>query len=68
MIGAVVSEYFGGPRQVLGFRILDWSSTFDYAEAWSGILVASVIGIAFYLVVSAVERAVMPWHVSFRDK
>ena len=36
-------------------------------EAWSAILMASLLGIIFYLVIIAAERLVMPWHVSFRD-
>jgi NitT/TauT family transport system permease protein len=68
MIGAIVGEYFGGSTAGLGYRIRDDSSLFRYAEAWSAILIASLFGILFYLVVSAVERALMSWHVSFREK
>lgn len=68
MIGAIVSEYFGGSTAGLGFRIRDDAGLFKYPEAWSAILVAALFGILFYLVVSAVERAFMSWHVSFREK
>ena len=68
MIGAIVSEYFGGSTAGLGYRIRDDAGLFKYPEAWSAIFVASLYGILFYLVVSAVERAAMPWHVSFREK
>jgi NitT/TauT family transport system permease protein len=68
MIGAIVSEYFGGSTAGLGWRIRDDAGLFKYPEAWSAIVVASAFGILFYAVVSAVERAVMPWHVSFREK
>lgn len=68
MIGAIVSEYFGGATTGLGFRIRDDAGLFKYPEAWSAILIAALFGILFYLVVSAVERALMAWHVSFRDK
>ncbi|MFQ3568432.1 MAG: ABC transporter permease [Aggregatilineales bacterium] len=68
MIGAIVSEYFGGSTAGLGFRIRDDAGLFRYAEAWSAILVASLFGILFYLAVSAVERAMLSWHVSFREK
>ncbi|NWF69400.1 MAG: ABC transporter permease [Chloroflexi bacterium] len=68
MIGAIVSEYFGGTTQGLGYRIREDAALFDYPEAWAAIIVASVLGILFYALVSAVERAVMPWHVSFRDE
>jgi NitT/TauT family transport system permease protein len=68
MIGAVVSEYFGGSRQGLGYQIRDYAALFQYPEAWSAIIVASLFGILFYLLVSIVERAIMPWHVSFREE
>ncbi|MCA9902370.1 MAG: ABC transporter permease [Anaerolineae bacterium] len=68
MIGAIVSEYFGGSTAGLGFRIRDDAGLFKYPEAWSAIVMASVFGILFYLAVSAVERALMHWHISFREK
>lgn len=67
MIGSIVSEYFGGSTAGLGYRIRDDAGLFKYPEAWSAILVASLFGILFYLVVSAVERALLSWHVSFRE-
>lgn len=67
VIGAVVAEFFGGPRATLGVFITQVASSFDFARAWTGIIMASLIGIGFYLLVLFVERRVMPWHVSFRD-
>ena len=66
-IGAVVAEFFGGPRATLGVFITQEAAGFDFARAWTGIIMASLIGISFYLVVLLVERWVMPWHVSFRE-
>jgi NitT/TauT family transport system permease protein len=68
MIGAIVSEYFGGSTQGLGYRIREDAALFKYPESWAAIIMASLLGILFYLLVSAVERAVMPWHISFRDE
>ncbi|MCC6616272.1 MAG: ABC transporter permease [Anaerolineae bacterium] len=68
MIGAIVSEYFGGSTAGLGFRIRDDAGLFKYPEAWSAIVMASLFGILFYLAVSAVERSLMHWHISFREK
>ncbi len=67
VIGAVVAEFFGGPRATLGVFITQVASSFDFARAWTGIIMASLIGIGFYLLVLFVERRLMPWHVSFRD-
>ncbi len=66
VIGAVVAEFFGGPRATLGVYITQEAAGFNFARAWTGIIMASLIGISFYLVVLLVERWVMPWHVSFR--
>jgi NitT/TauT family transport system permease protein len=66
VIGAIVAEFFGGPRATLGVLITQEASAFDFDRAWAAILVASIIGVSFYLIVLFVERRVMPWHVSFR--
>ena len=66
LIGAVVAEFFGGPRATLGVYITQEASAFDFAKAWTAIMMASIIGITFYLVVLFAERRFMPWHVSLR--
>ncbi|MCE2472238.1 MAG: ABC transporter permease [Anaerolineae bacterium] len=66
LIGAVVAEFFGGPRATLGVYITQEASAFDFAKAWTAIMMASIIGITFYLLVLYLERRLMPWHVSFR--
>lgn len=66
VIAAIVAEYFGGSLDVLGQYILNKASLFVYPDAWAGILVASIIGVALYVSVLLAERVVMPWHVSFR--
>jgi NitT/TauT family transport system permease protein len=66
VIGAIVSEYFGGSREALGVYISQQAALFHFAEAWSAIIVACFMGIAFYLVILAAERLVMPWHASVR--
>ena len=66
MIGAVVSEYFGGNRSALGIFITQEAAQFRFANAWAAIIVASIVGIAFYVVVLLVERLAIPWHSSMR--
>lgn len=66
IIAAIVAEYFGGPQDVLGQYILTKASLLQFPEAWAGILVASILGIGLYLIVLALERWAMPWHLSFR--
>lgn len=66
IIAAIIAEYFGGSQDVLGQYILTKASLFVYADAWAGIVVASILGVALYALVLVTERLVMPWHVSFR--
>jgi NitT/TauT family transport system permease protein len=66
MIGAIVGEYFGGPRIALGVFITQEAALFRFASAWSAIIIACIIGIVFYLIILLFERLAMPWHVSFR--
>lgn len=67
MIGAVVSEYFGGPRAALGVFITQEAAMFRFDNAWAAIVIACVLGVSFYLFILFVERLAMPWHVSFRS-
>lgn len=67
LIGAVVAEFFGGPRATLGVFITQEASAFDFARAWTAIVMASLIGISFYVVVLIAERLVMPWYSQQRD-
>ena len=67
VIGAVVSEFFGGPRATLGVYITQEASGFNFASAWSAILMASLIGITFYVVVLLLERWLMPWQQSLSE-
>jgi NitT/TauT family transport system permease protein len=61
MIGAVVSEFFGGPVKSLGVYIKSTASLFQTRQAWSAILVACALGLVFYFAVALVERLAMPW-------
>jgi NitT/TauT family transport system permease protein len=66
MIGAIVGEFFGGPYNSLGQYITQKASLFDFPETWAAIIIGSLLGIAFYLVIVLIERLAMPWHVSLR--
>jgi NitT/TauT family transport system permease protein len=64
VIGAVVGEYFGGPRTALGVYISGEATLFRFANAWAAILFACVLGIGFYLVGAILERLVLPWYAA----
>jgi NitT/TauT family transport system permease protein len=67
MIGAVVGDYFGGSTEALGVQIISAVSLAQYETAWAAILVASILGIAFYTSVALVERLALSWHPSTRS-
>ncbi len=66
MIGAVVGDYFGGSTDALGVKIVSAVSVAQYETAWAAILVASMLGIAFYAGVAVAERLALGWHPSTR--
>jgi NitT/TauT family transport system permease protein len=59
MIGAVVSEFFGGPVKSLGVYIKSTASLFQTRQAWSAILVACALGLLFYSAIALLERRVI---------
>lgn len=67
VIGAIVGEYFGGPRGTLGVYILQEAKLFRFPNAWAAIVVASLLGILFHLVIIALERVLIPWHASSQN-
>jgi NitT/TauT family transport system permease protein len=61
MIGAVVGEYFGGALNAIGVLILSRSRVFQFNEAWAGVLVVCLFGIALYVAVALAERLALRW-------
>ena len=61
MIGAIVSEYYGGSLDALGANIEQDASLFQFEKAWAEIIIASLLGIGFYLAVVALERFATRW-------
>lgn len=61
MIGAIVSEYFGGSLEALGANIKQDASLFQFEKAWAEIVVACLLGIGFYLAVALAERVATRW-------
>jgi NitT/TauT family transport system permease protein len=68
MIGAIVGEYFGGSQEALGIRIKNSAALFDFETAWAAILVASILGIAFYLAVALLERLTLQWDPTRQER
>jgi NitT/TauT family transport system permease protein len=68
LIGAIVGEYFGGSSDVLGRVIVQSASALRFDVTWAAIILAAITGIALYLAIIAIERAVIPWHASVRSQ
>jgi NitT/TauT family transport system permease protein len=66
MIGAVVGDYFGGSTEALGVQIQSSVALGQFETAWAAILVASILGIAFYAAIALAERVALSWHPSIR--
>lgn len=61
VIAALVAEYFGGPQEGLGSRIASSAGRSAYGTAWAYVVAAIIVGLAFYLIVLAIERWTTPW-------
>ncbi|MDR0583984.1 MAG: ABC transporter permease subunit [Treponema sp.] len=56
MIGVIISEYFAASVEGLGFEIRNSLRTMQMTVGWAYILVASLIGIGFFIPVANLER------------
>src|SRR5205807_7483360 len=65
MIGSLVAEFFNA-QHGLGTTLSNNIQVAKMPVAWAAIVVAAVLGLALYAIVSLIERAVIPWHVSIR--
>lgn len=66
IIAAIISEYFASSTAGLGFGIKDNLRKAEMAMGWSYIVVASIAGVALYLIMIMVERRAIKWHASQR--
>ena len=66
MIGAIVGDFFGGSAETLGVQIYSSTQIFAFETAWAAIMVASILGIAFYGTIALAERLALRWHPSTR--
>ncbi|MGB7242491.1 MAG: ABC transporter permease [Sulfitobacter sp.] len=68
LIGAIVAEFFGSPIRGMGFRISTSVGQLALDLVWAEIVVAAIVGSAFYGVVALIERIVTFWHPSQRQQ
>jgi len=60
LISAIVAEFFGTNGHGLGFRIQIEVGRFGLDVVWAAIVLASLAGVAFFSLVSALERRFIP--------
>jgi NitT/TauT family transport system permease protein len=67
MIGAIVAEFFNAQRG-LGVTLSTNIQVAKMPIAWAAVVVAAALGLVLFAAVSLIERAVIPWHVSIRNR
>jgi NitT/TauT family transport system permease protein len=66
LIGVIIAEFFGGNRG-LGREMKYAIETFNMPVAWTTIVIAALLGIVLYQLVTVIERVLVPWDRSFRE-
>jgi NitT/TauT family transport system permease protein len=61
MIGAIVADFFGAERATIGKYVTQEAAVLRFENTWAAIIIVSIIGIIFYLLILLLERWVMPW-------
>lgn len=67
VIGAVVAEFVGA-NSGLGYLIVTGAGNIKTKQEFACVLLLSLLGIAFFSVISIAERFVIPWHSSVRPR
>jgi NitT/TauT family transport system permease protein len=67
VIGAIVAEFIGADKG-LGYLILTNSGALKTSVVFFVLLILSLLGIALFYAVEAIERAVCPWYMSDTTK
>ena len=68
LIGAIVAEFFGTPIVGMGFRISTEVGRMSVDMVWAEIVVAALVGSAFYGAIALIERGCTFWHPSYRAR
>lgn len=66
LMAAMISEYFASSTSGIGFGIKDNLRKGMMAMGWSYIIMAAIVGIVLYLLITLVERKAIKWHASQR--
>lgn len=67
VIGAIVAEFVGS-NAGLGYMIMVAGSNFRMDQQFAAIVVLSAIGMIFFWSLNVLERRLLPWHASVRNR
>ena len=65
LVGTIVGEFVAAQRG-LGYVIMSAQGSFETDRVFAALLILSVVGTILFYLLEALERAVLPWHVSRR--
>jgi NitT/TauT family transport system permease protein len=60
VIGAIVAEFIGADKG-LGYLILVAGANFDITRQFASIILITLIGVIFFVVLEQLERVLIPW-------
>lgn len=66
VVGAVVGEFVSADKG-LGYLVLVANGELNTRLVFAAVVMLTILGIIFYFLIEALERAVVGWHVSARD-
>jgi NitT/TauT family transport system permease protein len=67
IIGAVIAEFFNSAGGI-GKLIANNIQGNDFALAWCGVVIVTVLGLFLYLAISLIERLAVPWEAGTRGR
>lgn len=65
VVGAIVGEFVGSDSG-LGYLLLTSTGSLDGSLVWSALFILIAVGMTLFMIVSKIERLMIPWHVSIR--
>jgi NitT/TauT family transport system permease protein len=65
VVGALTGEFIGSDKG-LGYLLVQASGNLNTALLFATLVVLSLVAMAFFYIVEAIERLTIPWHVSQR--
>jgi len=65
VVGAIVGEFVGSDDG-LGYLLLTSAGSLDGPLTWAALVILVAMGVILFSIIGAIERLVIPWHVSVR--